>query len=82
MTEPMALGIREAAEALGVSQQTVRRLLAEGRLRRLRVGKARSRGRILIPTTELRRFVETATVKQARSRAKNHSRRTTEILGQ
>ncbi len=48
----LALSIADAAQALSVSPQSVRRLVSTGELRSRRAG-----ARVLIPRTELERFL-------------------------
>jgi excisionase family DNA binding protein len=52
MTEALALGLREAAAAVGLSHWTLRKYIAEGKIVPLRVGR-----RVLIEPSELRRFL-------------------------
>jgi excisionase family DNA binding protein len=64
MVDRVAYRVREAAKALGVSERTVRRMVATGELR------ARRRGRlVLIPARELERFVGAELMKQERPSA-------------
>lgn len=49
----LALNQREAAEVLGVHPHTLRRLIAEGRIQCVRVGR-----RVLIPIGAIERFLE------------------------
>jgi len=49
--EPRLVGIREAAGELGVSRDTVRRLIKAGKLRLVRISR-----RVLIPRQELDRL--------------------------
>jgi len=51
--EALALGVREAAAAVGLSHWTVRRFIAEGKIRPIRIGR-----RVLIEPAELERFIE------------------------
>jgi excisionase family DNA binding protein len=51
--ERKAVNQREAAEALGVHPHTLRRLIAEGRIDVVRVGR-----RVLVPVAEIERFLE------------------------
>jgi len=48
--EPMAVSVEDAAARLSVSPSTVRRLIGARKLLTVRIG-----GRVLVPTTELRR---------------------------
>jgi excisionase family DNA binding protein len=49
---PRAVGIKEAAAALSVSTDSLRRLIKRGTLRSSRIGK-----RVVIPITELDRLL-------------------------
>lgn len=49
--EPRLVGIREAAAILGVSRDTVRRLIKAGKVRLVRVSR-----RVLIPRAEIDRI--------------------------
>jgi len=51
--EPKAVNLKEAAQALGVHPHTLKMLIADGRLRVVRVGR-----RYLVPVSELERFLE------------------------
>ena len=51
----MTLTVNEAAEQLGIHPKSLKRELAEGRLRCIRIG-----ARVLIPVAELNRFLEEA----------------------
>jgi excisionase family DNA binding protein len=53
VSEPLLLSVREAAARLGLGRDLTYRLVAEGRLRSLRLGR-----RVLIPAVELPRFIE------------------------
>lgn len=53
--EKRALNLKEAGQALGVHQHTVRRLINEGRIDVVRVG-----ARVLVPVAEIERFLGTA----------------------
>jgi len=53
MTDALAFSPAEAAEALGVSERTLRKLITRGELRVVRVGK-----RVLVPATVLREMLE------------------------
>ncbi len=53
MTEPLLLGVKDAARRLGLGRDSTYQLVQEGRLRSLAVGR-----KILIPVGELERFVE------------------------
>lgn len=54
--EKWLLGVHETAQLLGISRETVFRLLASGELRRTRV-----RGRTLIPRADVAAYVERQT---------------------
>ena len=51
--EQLALGLRQAAEAVGLSHWTLRAYVRRGKLRAVRLGK-----RVLIEPSELQRLVE------------------------
>ena len=53
MADQLAFSPAEAAEALGVSERTLRKLITRGELRVVRVGK-----RVLVPATVLREMLE------------------------
>jgi len=53
MADQLAFSPAEAAEALGVSERTLRKLITRGELRVVRVGK-----RALVPATVLREMLE------------------------
>ncbi|WP_081593788.1 excisionase family DNA-binding protein [Thermus oshimai] len=63
MDRKMALSPQEAADILGVSLPTVRKLLFTGRIRFARAGR-----RILIPVSALEAFLNGEEVKNAASR--------------
>ncbi len=50
--EPLLIGVREAARALGLGRDSAYRLVRERRLRSVRVGR-----RVLIPRSECEAFV-------------------------
>lgn len=52
MTEPLLVGVRQAAKALGVGRDSAYQLVREGRLRAVRVGR-----RLLVPVAELDEFI-------------------------
>lgn len=52
MTDPLLLGVREAARRLGLGRDAAYSLVREGRLRSVRVGR-----RVLIPRVELEAFL-------------------------
>ena len=53
MEHRLALGVKEAAEAVGLSHWTIRKFIREGKLRSVRLGK-----RVLVEPSELERLVE------------------------
>jgi excisionase family DNA binding protein len=53
MENRLALGLKEAAEAVGLSHWTIRKFIREGKLRSVRLGK-----RVLVEPEELQRLVE------------------------
>jgi len=53
MEQTFALGLKEAAASIGLSHWTLRKYVAQGELRAIRVGR-----RILIEPTELVRFLK------------------------
>ncbi len=57
MTGDKPLTVRETAEALNLSQATIRAWLARRKLGYLRLGRA-----VRIPTSEIRRLVDEGTV--------------------
>jgi excisionase family DNA binding protein len=50
--KPLAVSLREAAELVGLSKATLRRLAAAGRLRLIRVG-----GKNIVPLADIHRLV-------------------------
>ncbi len=52
-TLPTLLGVPAVADELGIAKRTVYMLVAKGELDHVRVGR-----RVLIPSNELRRFVD------------------------
>ncbi|MGE3335756.1 MAG: helix-turn-helix domain-containing protein [Rhodospirillaceae bacterium] len=50
--EPLAVGIREACDLLGIKRSTLYREISAGRLLPVKAGK-----RTLLPTSELRRWL-------------------------
>jgi excisionase family DNA binding protein len=52
MSEPLLLGIKQAAPIAGVGRDLMYRLVAEGRIRSVRVGRKR-----LIPRSELEAWI-------------------------
>lgn len=57
--QPLAYTIRECAEALRISERTVRRAIAAGKLRSLRIGRL-----VRVPADSLRQFMEGEQAKQ------------------
>ncbi len=55
MGEILALGLKEAASAIGLSHWTLRKYIAQKKIVALRIGRRR-----LIEPSELRRFLEEA----------------------
>ena len=53
MEHRLALGVKEAAEAVGLSHWTIRKFIREGKLRSIRLGK-----RVLVEPGELERLIE------------------------
>jgi len=53
MEHRLALGVKEAAEAVGLSHWTIRKFIREGKLRNVRLGK-----RVLVEPGELERLIE------------------------
>jgi excisionase family DNA binding protein len=53
VSEPLLISVREAAARLGIGRDTCYALVAEGRLRSLRLGRRR-----LVPVVELAAFTE------------------------
>jgi excisionase family DNA binding protein len=51
--EQLALGLRQAAEAVGLSHWTLRLYVRQGTLRALKIGR-----RVLIEPSELQRLIE------------------------
>jgi excisionase family DNA binding protein len=51
--EQLALGLRQAAEAVGLSHWTLRAYIKQGRIRALKIGR-----RVLIEPSELQRLIE------------------------
>jgi excisionase family DNA binding protein len=49
----LILGVKEGAKALGVSKDTLRRRIREGKLKSVCIGR-----RILLQTGEIKRFLE------------------------
>jgi excisionase family DNA binding protein len=52
VTEPLLLGIRQAAPIAGVGRDAMYRLVAEGRIRTVRLGRKR-----LVPRQELEAWI-------------------------
>jgi excisionase family DNA binding protein len=61
VTEPLLISVREAATRLGIGRDLAYKLVAEGRLRSLSLGR-----RVLVPVVELERFVASETDSEAR----------------
>ena len=55
MEQTLALGLKEAASAIGLSHWTLRKYIADGKIIPVRIGR-----RVLIEPSELRRFLEQA----------------------
>jgi excisionase family DNA binding protein len=53
MNHQLALGLKEAAEAVGLSHWTLRQYVREGKVAAIRLGR-----RVLIEPSELQRLVE------------------------
>ena len=53
MEHRFALGLKEAAEAVGLSHWQLRKYIREGKLRAVRLGK-----RVLVEPSELQRLIE------------------------
>jgi len=51
--EQLALGLRQAAEAVGLSHWTLRAYVRQGKIRAVKIGR-----RILIEPSELQRLIE------------------------
>jgi len=54
MEHRLALGVKEAAAAVGLSHWTIRKFIREGKLRSVRLGK-----RVLVEPGELQALIET-----------------------
>jgi excisionase family DNA binding protein len=54
MEHRLALGVKEAAEAVGLSHWTIRKFIREGKLRSVRLGK-----RVLVEPEALQALIET-----------------------
>ena len=52
MQQQLALGVKEAAEAVGLSHWTIRKFIREGKLRSVRLGK-----RVLVEPSELQKLI-------------------------
>jgi len=61
LVQPLAYTIRECAEALRISERTVRRAISAGNLQAIRVGRL-----VRVPAESLRRFVERAGQQEGR----------------
>jgi len=53
LIQPLAFTTREVAEALRISERTVRRAIAAGKLQAIRVGRL-----VRVPAASLRQFIE------------------------
>jgi len=53
MNQQLALGLKEAAEAVGLSHWTLRQYIRDGKITAIRLGR-----RVLIEPSELERLVE------------------------
>ena len=53
MTNKLTLGIKEAADAVGLSHWTLRKMISEGKLPAVRINR-----RVLIEMTELQHLIE------------------------
>ncbi len=58
------LTVAQAAELLGTSERFPRRLIAERRIRFVRLGESGKRGHVRIPESALREFVAAGLVEQ------------------
>jgi len=62
MSEPLLVGVREAARELGIGRDATYQLVREGRLRSVVLSR-----RVMIPRTELAAFVERETARSRES---------------
>ena len=62
MSEPLLLPAKDAFRLIGVGRDAGYRLIAEGRLRSLRLGR-----RVLVPRLECERFVERESARSGES---------------
>ena len=62
MEQRLALGLKEAAEAVGLSHWQLRKYIREGKLQAVRLGK-----RVLIEPSELQRLVEQGRIGEDRN---------------
>jgi excisionase family DNA binding protein len=53
MSEPLLIGVRQAAGRLGIGRDATYTLVREGRLPSIRVGR-----RVLVPVSALERFID------------------------
>jgi excisionase family DNA binding protein len=70
MDHRFALGLKEAAEAVGLSHWQLRKYIREGKLQAVRLGK-----RVLVEPSELARLVEegrTATDQRKKGKGEHH----------
>jgi excisionase family DNA binding protein len=56
------LTVAQAAEVLGTTERFPRRLIAERRIRFVRLGESGKRGHVRIPESALREFIESGLV--------------------
>jgi hypothetical protein len=56
--QPIAVGVKDAAKLIGVSQRSIRNYIQTGQL-----ATARVQGRVLVPLDVLRAFIQSRTVK-------------------
>lgn len=75
MTDPLLVGVRAAAEILGVGRDATYRLVREGRLRSVFVA-----GRRLVPRRELEDFVRREVVDASNGRADDEGSRPREAF--
>lgn len=56
--EKLTFSVNEAAEALGMSADTVRRLIADGEIPAFRAGRGKIKSKVLIRRAALDSFIE------------------------
>jgi excisionase family DNA binding protein len=56
----LCIGVKEAAAALGISHWSIRKMIRQGRLRAVRIGR-----RVLIEPAELQRLIERGRIGKA-----------------